>query len=239
MGSHIGNPLRQRILLSFVNPHRHPPCFDVASPHFLPVIGLVGGVGSGKSSIANHLSSRRSIVVLDGDAVGHRVLEEVGIKDQIRQVFGDLVLNHCGEIDRSRLGSRVFGDSPQQQQARKELETLVHPRIRAVLSEQIDRVRQLGTDEAIFLDAAVLFEAGWNELCDSIVFVDTPLSTRRQRVADSRGWSEETLSKRESSQWPLERKRQHANWTIDNSNSLDDAAGQLEQILNAIHKQDS
>ena len=167
------------------------------------------------------------------------MLEEVGIKDQIRQVFGDLIFNDSGKIDRSRLGSRVFGESSQQQLARKELETLVHPRIRAVLSEQIDQVRQLGRDEAIFLDAAILFEAGWDDLCDSIVFVDTPLSTRRQRVAESRGWSEETLSKRESSQWPLERKRQHANWTIDNSSSLDNATQQLEQILDAIHKQDS
>ncbi len=217
----------------------HPQCFDVASPHFLPVIGLVGGVGSGKSSIANHLCSHRLIVVIDGDAVGHRVLEEVQIKDQIRQIFGDLVFDDRGKIDRSRLGSRVFGESPQQQQSRNELEKLVHPRIKELLSDQIDQVRQDGTDEAIFLDAAILFEAGWNDLCDSVVFIDTPLSARRRRVAESRGWNEETLEKRELSQWPLARKRQHANGTIDNSNSLDDAARQLEQILNGIHKHDS
>jgi dephospho-CoA kinase len=166
-------------------------------------------------------------------------LEEVQIKDRIRQIFGDLVFDDRGEIDRSRLGSRVFGESPQQQQSRKELEKLVHPRIKELLSDQIDHVQQTGTVEAIFLDAAVLFEAGWNDLCDLVVFVDTPLSTRRQRVAESRGWDEEMLCKRESSQWSLERKRQHADWTIDNSNSLDDAARQLEQILNGIHKHDS
>lgn len=211
----------------------------MTSPHFLPVVGLVGGVGSGKSSIANHFCSHRSIVVIAGDAAGHRVLEEVQIKDRIRQIFGDLVFDDRGEIDRSRLGSRVFGESPQQQQSRKELEKLVHPRIKELLSDQIDHVQQTGTVEAIFLDAAVLFEAGWNDLCDLVVFVDTPLSTRRQRVAESRGWDEEILCKRESSQWSLERKRQHADWTIDNSNSLDDAARQLEQILNGIHKHDS
>ena len=114
------------------------------------------------------------------------------------------------------------------------LEQIVHPQIRKILQEQIERAKASGDVEAIFLDAAVLFEAGWNDLCDSVVYIDAPLATRRRRVAESRGWSTDVLEKRESNQWPLDRKREAADDIADNSGSLDNAAKQLEQLLELI-----
>lgn len=85
--------------------------------------------------------------------------------------------------------------------------------------------------EAIVLDAAVLLEAGWDDLCDAVVFIDTPEADRIARVQAGRGWSAEQLAEREASQWPLPRKRAAADAVIDNSNSVDDAARQLDQVI--------
>lgn len=206
----------------------------MASLRYVPVIGLVGGVGSGKSSVANHLGLRQSIVVIDGDAAGHAVLKLAQIKQQLQQVFGTSIFDDEGNVDRSALGRLVFGDSPTHQASRQQLESLVHPQIKELLSEQVEQARQSSNVDVIFLDAAVLFEAGWNDLCDSVVFIDTPLAIRQQRVAESRGWDKEMLHRRESSQWPLAQKQQQADFTIDNSRSLDDATRQLAEILNQI-----
>jgi dephospho-CoA kinase len=81
------------------------------------------------------------------------------------------------------------------------------------------------------LDAAVLLEAGWNDLCDVVVFIDTPQADRIARVQAGRGWSAAELAKREASQWPLPRKRAAADAVLDNSNDVDHAARQLEQVI--------
>ncbi|MCH7989346.1 MAG: dephospho-CoA kinase [Planctomycetes bacterium] len=198
---------------------------------FIPVLGLVGGVGSGKSAVANCVKSRRLVAVIDADEAGHQVLTEGSIKHRIRQRFGESVIDERGEVVRAALGRLVFGSTREHRQARTDLEQIVHPRIKEILQERIEQARAAGSVEAIFLDAAVLFEAGWNDLCNSVVYIDTPLATRRNRVAESRGWNANVLKERESNQWPLDRKRKAADDIVGNSGCLDDAAKQLEQLL--------
>lgn len=195
------------------------------------MVGLVGGVGSGKSSIARAYASRVGGYVVDADAIGHRVLDEPAIQRRIRERFGETVFDENGQIHRSALARRVFGDSSECRQARRDLEAIVHPRIKEVAQQEIAHARQSGKYNAVLLDAAVLLEAGWQSVCDTIVFVETPLEVRIQRVTDSRGWDADELARRESSQYPLDVKRASADLTLNNSGAVEDAAAELERLL--------
>ncbi len=205
-----------------------------ASPRSsIPVIGIVGGVGSGKSRLTEWLARRRSIEIIDGDKLGHQVLTDATVKQKLQGAFGAEVFEE-GEVDRALLGQRVFGNSPQQIEARRKLEVISHPEISRLIQRQIEEIRSSGNCEAIFLDAAVMFEAGWDRFCDKIVFVDTLLETRLKRVASQRKWNRERLQQREASQWSTERKKKAADYNLDNEQPLDQAGQNLEQILDEI-----
>src|SRR5947209_13299897 len=134
-----------------------------------PVIGLVGGIGSGKSAVAAAFA-RRGGVVIDADPIGHRALEDPEILGRVRELWGERVLDGAGEVDRKKLGAIVFA-SPVE---RAKLEHLVHDWIGERIREEIARV---GADPAaafVVLDAAVMLEAGWNKVCDRLVYVHAP-----------------------------------------------------------------
>ena len=188
--------------------------------------------------MARWLGARRNVVVIDADEVGHQTLKDVPVKRQIRQRFGDAVFDEKGEVNRALLGRQVFGSTAEARQARSDLEGIVHPRIREAMERTIWEARASGDVEAVVLDAAVLLEANWNELCDAVVFVDAPYRQRLERVAESRGWSERELASRESSQLPLDAKRSAADETIKNSDNVDQAGARLEQIFERITHRD-
>lgn len=190
-----------------------------------PVIGLIGGVGSGKSALAAWIAQALGGAVIDADAAGHRALDQEEVKEKIRTQFGSDVFDAAGAVVRRRLAERVFGAGEPQLAARRQLEDIVHPVIRRDLEQQI--AQAAGTHALILLDAAVLLESGWNDACDAVVYVDVPAEVRRERVARTRHWSADELARREASQWPLERKRNAADVMIDNSQTLDRAGQQF------------
>jgi dephospho-CoA kinase len=200
----------------------------------IPVLALIGGVGSGKSSLARWLDARRRIVLVDGDAIGHQALERQAVRNKIRHHFGESVFDDKGRVDRPTLGRLVFGSTADCQQARRQLEEIVHPVIRDAIQQQIDAARTRPEVEAVLLDAAVLLEAGWHDMCDVIVFVEAPERQRFERVAANRGWSEQVLKLREGSQLPLNEKRRAADYVIDNSGNVEEAGFALERILDAV-----
>lgn len=202
----------------------------------VPVIGLVGGVGSGKSSVAkyaaaNWVAERLPLLMIDGDAVGHEVLREPETKEQLREVFGESIFQPDGEIDRGAVAKLVFGTEPVHQQHRRKLESVVHPRIRARIKQIIEQAP--GQYSAVLLDAAVLLESGWRDVCDAVVFVDTPRERRLQFV-QSRSWSEGELDRREASQFPLEQKRRLSDFVIENTGTLEAVGQQLLKILSQL-----
>jgi dephospho-CoA kinase len=170
--------------------------------------------------------------VIDADQIGHEQLAVESIRDQIVAVFGRRVLESDGSISRSLLAVEVFGESPQQQDKRNQLNEIVHPAIRADIRSKILNVPQ--DADAIVLDAALLLEAGWADECDAIIFIDTPLEIRQQRVIETRGWSIEDHRRREESQWSLDRKRAYCQFVVDNSGTPEASAIQMEQALRSI-----
>lgn len=204
------------------------------APRRVPVIGLVGGVGSGKSRLALKLREKHPIEIVEGDSAGHLVLEDLSVQEELRRIFGDEVFTPEGKVDRRRLGWLVFGSSAEQRAARTRLESIVHPRITEILSRHVADARARPEIEAVILDAALLLEAGWRHLCDAVVFVDTPYEERLARVARQRGWGRDELNAREESQLPLEQKRKEAPDVVDNSGDGQAALSQLEKIYSRI-----
>lgn len=196
-----------------------------------PIVGFVGGVGSGKSTLARRLARRWRVAVLDADAVGHEVLAIGEVQSALRAAFGPDLFDERGQVVRSRLAQRVFGEHPDQQAARQQLEAIVHPVIRRRLDDELRRLRDSAEYDLIILDAAVMLEAGWNNLCDAVVYLDVPVEVRQQRVRESRGWSVTELARREASQWPLDRKRAAADAVLANDGDLAVVEQQLSEFL--------
>jgi dephospho-CoA kinase len=180
-------------------------------------IGLVGGVASGKSLVAQMLVELGA-GLLDADRAGHAVLaEDAEVQEAIRQRWGDAVFAADGSVDRSAVAERVFGEEPAARLEREFLEAVVHPRIGRRLEAEKQRFAAEGRP-AVVLDAALLFEANWRPLCDLAVMVDAPREVRLQR-ARLRGWSEAEFDRREAAQWPVETKRLRADVVLQNVGS--------------------
>ena len=202
----------------------------------IPVVGIVGGISAGKSSVVQNVSDLR-LWVIDADRVGHELLLTNDIREKLSHAFGLGIFANSGLVLRSRLAEIVFGDSDEQKNNRSQLNKILHPAIR----NEIHRlIRQAPQDaDAIILDAALLLEAGWAVECDAVIFVDTPDELRYQRAAANRGWSMEELQRREASQWSLLQKRQNSQFVVNNSGSMEEAAEQMKLILEKIIKRHS
>ena len=194
-----------------------------------PVLGLIGGIGSGKSRVAAALAWCGALV-LSGDEAGHEALRQPEIRQQIVQRWGQEILDVQGEIVRRRLGVKVFA-SPTQRVA---LESMVHPWIKQRLQEGIDAAKQNPKVNLIVLDAAILLEAGWHAMCAAIVFVETPRAVRLKRLAEQRGWTAEDLDVRERAQLPLEEKARRAHYHVENSGTPEDLERQLDALLQRL-----
>jgi dephospho-CoA kinase len=194
------------------------------------VIGIVGGVASGKSRVAEGFA-RLGARIIRADEIGHEVLREPDVKRALRDRWGTEVFGSDGEVDRAAVAGRVFG--PGQEEERRYLETLTHPRITAAMQAQLDQWRRDGGVPAAILDAAVLLEAGWHRMCDKIVFVEAGREERFKR-ASRRGWSEAEFASREAAQISLQEKRKLADGVIDNSGSIDHTFAQVRQFWQSL-----
>jgi dephospho-CoA kinase len=191
------------------------------------IIGVTGGVASGKSLVAGQLA-RLGAAVLDADRAGHEVLRLPDVEAAARQRWGDGVFAPDGRIDRARLAHIVFAAGSDAPRERAYLEQLTHPEIARQLKQQAEALAAEGVGWAA-LDAALLFEAGWDKLCEKTVFVDAPREARLARAA-ARGWDEEDFAAREGAQESLDRKRARADVMIDNSGSPQRTQAQVEQF---------
>ena len=186
------------------------------------LIGLVGGIASGKSLVAEQLQSLGGIL-LDADRVGHDVLRDKEVIEALHKRWGDGIIALDGSLSRSVIAKIVF--SAGNLEEKRYLESVTHPRIAARLQEQIAQQSAVGA-KLFIVDAALLFEAGWDKLCDQIIFVSCPREIRLAR-AKSRGWSESDFLAREGSQLPLDEKRARSGHLIDNSSDADQTRHQV------------
>jgi dephospho-CoA kinase len=189
----------------------------------MKTIGLVGGVASGKSAAARMLVELGA-GLLDADRTGHAVLaEDAEVQAALRARWGESVFTAGGGVDRGAMARFVFAEGAAAE--REFLEDLLHPRIRRRLETQRQEFAAAGK-AAVVLDAPLLLEAGWGPMCDVVLMIDSPWETRLRRARE-RGWTEGEFARREAAQWPVDKKRRHANFVINND-------GDIEQLRQAI-----
>lgn len=194
-----------------------------------PIIGIAGGIASGKSTVAAMLGELGAGVI-HSDRINHALLDDDDVLRQLRGWWGDSVVTPDGKADRAAIRKIVVNDSHQ----RERLEQLVHPRI-AQCSEALIRHYQSDPDiKAVAWDAPLLFEVGIARKCDVVVFVEADDDLRRRRACRQRGWSEETLKRFEKSQWPLDEKRRRADYIISSNSDVDDLREQVTGVFSRI-----
>ena len=191
-----------------VRPFKHGPKL---------VIGLVGGIGAGKSTAARCFSLRGGLVI-DADALGHEALRQPEVAAAVVGRWGEGVRKPDGSLDRRELGRVVFGNSDE----RRALEGMVFPWITARCAAAVANAMTDPAVPFVVVDAAVLFEAGWHGNMDRIVYVDAPRDVRVARLAARSGWTEADLAAREAAQWPADEKKARADEILVN------AAGPVE-----------
>ena len=195
------------------------------------IIGLVGGIASGKSAVAAELE-KLGAKVLDADSAAHEVINLPDVRSELVSRWGKEILQATGEIDRRAVASRVFSPA---QQARADLQFLgetLHPRIRRFFEKELEKMSRSGT-LAVVIDAPLLVEAGWHDLCDSVIFVDADRAKRLER-ATLRNWTKNDFTQREASQLPIEEKRQHATHKVANDGTVGSLRKQILKIWESL-----
>ncbi|MCC6951477.1 MAG: dephospho-CoA kinase [Phycisphaerales bacterium] len=192
------------------------------------VIGLAGGIGSGKSAVAGVFASR-GYVVLDSDAQAKEALDRPAVRAELVKWWGSRILTPDGRVNRKALADVIFADPAERQR----LEALVHPLVRAERASLIARASAAGAP-GVIVDAPLLFEAGSDAECDLVIFVEAPEGQRLARVLQTRGWSADELRRREKAQIPLETKRARSDLVIVNDADLASLVHQVDAAITSM-----
>ncbi len=190
------------------------------------IIGLTGGIGSGKSTVSDILKEQ-GIPVVDGDRIAREVVEpHRPAYDEIVRVFGTEVLQRDGTLNRKRIGEIVFSDPEKLSM----LNSITHKEIYRVILERLESLKETGTT-LVFLDVALLFETGFDQLTDRVWVVDAPDAVRVERIQKRDGLREEEILKRIQSQMSREMRNTKGDLVLDNSKGREELKAQILQEL--------
>ena len=193
------------------------------------VLGLTGGIASGKSLVAASFV-RRGARLLDADRIARDVvaLGTPGLA-AVLQRFGQEMRLPDGNLDRSRLGALIFADAA----ARADLNALLHPRIRDRIAADLQAARKEGVALCV-VDAALLFELGLDAACDAVIAVDCDEAQQIARLMARNGLTREAAQQRIASQWTAQARNARAGWTLDNRGSLAELDHEIDRVWREI-----
>ncbi|MCK4872178.1 MAG: dephospho-CoA kinase [Phycisphaerales bacterium] len=192
------------------------------------VIGLVGGIGAGKSLVARAFCDL-GCAAADADALAIAALDRPDVRSELIGWWGERVIGCDDRVDRKVVAGIVFADP----QERRRLEALIHPIVTELIRGLLAEAQTAGV-QAFIIDAPLLVEAGLDDLCDAVVFVEAPRDVREKRVRESRGWGPDELDLREKTQLPLAEKRRRSQYTVQNDGDPADVARRVEAVFNRI-----
>jgi len=204
-------------------------CLIVSNPRKKPIIGIMGGIASGKSTVAAELG-KLGCAVISADAIAHDLLTQEPVRDEIVRQLGREILQPSGQIDRARLAQIVFADAEKLCLLNK----VLHPRVLARTEELIAKYKQRKHIRAIVLDMPLLVEVGWANRCDRLIFVRCDLAQRAHRARQTGLLDEQEIKIREKFQISLDKKAQLADNTIDNNSDFLTLVRQIQDIFSDI-----
>ena len=169
-----------------------------------PIIGVVGGIGSGKSFVAD-LCGELGCLVIHSDKLIEEAYNNQEIRQALSDFWGNAVFTADGNIDRKAIARKIFSDAP----ARIKLQGLLYPVVDQRRREMMVAAADDRSIPAFVWDSPLLVETGLDRQCDAIFFVDAPLELRLPRISKNRGWDAEELARRENLQYPLRQKQRN------------------------------
>ena len=194
------------------------------------LIGLTGGIGSGKSTVAKIFADRGAHII-DADQIARDVVEPGSpVLTALVAHFGPSIIQADGSLDRKALGALVFQDVAR----RKELEAIIHPAIRAQILAAMDEAERTAPQALHVVDIPLLFESGYQNYFTHIVLAYVPEDVQLARLSAREQWSEDEARRRMATQLPLEDKRVKATHLIDNSGTIADTEGQVDAFIAQI-----
>ena len=194
------------------------------------VIGVTGGIGTGKSTVAR-MFRQLGAAVLDADAIAHKLMEPRKLAwRRIVAAFGEGVLNADQTVNRRALAGIVFADD----ELRRRLETILHPGVMRQIRRQLHRLGRSKTVKAAVLDVPLLVEVGAQDLADALVVVTAPREAQRERLQRQHGWTDAEIGARIRAQWDLAAKAALADHVVDNGNGVDRTRTQVRQLWRTL-----
>ncbi len=193
-----------------------------------PIIGIIGGIGSGKSTVAAEFA-KLGCKVIDADKIAHELLKKDAVKEKIVAFFGRDVVDSSGNIDRKRLGEIVFADYDKL----TILNGIIHPRVIEHVEELLEQYKRQNRIKAIVLDIPLLAEIGWAGRCDRLIFVSCDQKIRAER-AKKMGFDKKQLKIREKFQISLDNKVSLADNTVENNSDFSAMVRQIADIFSDI-----
>lgn len=200
----------------------------------MKIIGVTGGVGSGKTELLHYIEKNYRCRILLADEAAHEVMQKGGrIYEPLVALLGSSVLDSSGEINRKEMAARIFS----QEELLGRVNALIHPAVREFILEAVAEEREkaaAGAEDAVdyfFLEAALLIECGYRSVVDEMWYIYCDLAVRRERLKKSRGYSDGKIDSILSSQLTEAEFRSGSDVVIDNSGNLEDAYRQIREAL--------
>ena len=192
----------------------------------MKIVGLTGGISSGKSTVSSYLKQLK-IPVIDADEVARKVVEpnSQGARE-IRKTFGSDVFEEDGSLNRQKLGALIFSNA----ENRQKLDDLLQPLIKIMILDEIEEYRQKG-ETMIVLDLPLLFEKHYEKLCEEIIVVYVPRELQLERLMKRNQYTKQEALSRINSQLSIEEKRKRATVLLDNQGTIQQLYHQVEQWL--------
>jgi dephospho-CoA kinase len=194
----------------------------------MKVIGITGGIGSGKTLVAKLLEEKYGAYLLNSDRIAKEQMEVGGASYQgVVDYFGKEILSEDGSIDRSKLAQIVFQDK----EKRLKINDLTHPNVLAAITNEINIMREAGSIPYLVIETALMIEAGYDYICDEVWYVYTPEEVRRERLKKERNYSDEKIDSIFESQSKTEEFRRKYTNVIENIGDLEYLEQQVEKLL--------
>ncbi|MHC4380580.1 MAG: dephospho-CoA kinase [Planctomycetota bacterium] len=197
----------------------------------LRILGVTGGVGAGKSTVANAFAEALGASLLDADAIVSELLTESQVLESIEVRIGAMVRDDAGALDRKLLGQHVFHHP----EAREQLEGILHPLVRKILWQSLDSMEENHPGGFAVLDIPLLREGGLDRVCDFVVHVAVPPAERCARACARHGWSPEQWEAREAAQMQETEKAALADAILDNLAGLEALPTQVQALAESLH----
>ncbi len=194
----------------------------------MKVIGITGGVGSGKSSVVRAISEKYNCGTVLADDAAHEVYQPGNVcYDRLVGLLSEDILDGSGRIDKKKMSAAIFNDD----KLLEKVNSIVHPAVKEVILKKIDEAKKAGDCDLFLIEAALLIECGYNSIVDEMWFVYASEKTRFERLRTSRGYSDEKIDSIIRSQLSDEEYIKGSDFVIDNGHSISDSMMQIEKRI--------